>query len=313
MRGVYDQRARPETPPRPTASRSSSTSRVFEQVSPSAPASRAIVASDRTTSRSTSVTNGGSFTNRGLGVRARNASTSASRCASLSPSRPQETFGQLALSSTPSTSGSRSSSDETATATSSSARLTKRGAGPRSRWRKVAATASAPGFGSPIALTMERRRVDRTIRGDGLPARAARVTVPPTTYPNPSSPSASRWRQALSNPAANPIGLRSGTPQSSISSDGSLATPPIRCQGNGSPSIAVATRCEVSGGNEKKSGRPIAGYHPAPRVAIDPIMPSCPPCPTTWWRAWSRRRSYTATSSCPPARARPSTSTSSCS
>ena len=41
--------------------------------------------------------------------------------------------------------------------------------------------------------------------------------------------------------------------QRSISSDGSLATPPIRCHGSGSPSIAVATRCEASAATRRRA------------------------------------------------------------
>ena len=86
----------------------------------------------------------------------------------------------------------------------------------------AAAAASAPAFGRPIAFTSARRAGSRAIRGRRLPARGRSVTVPPTTKPNPSRPSASRWRHSLSNPAANPIGLRSGIPASEVASEGSV-------------------------------------------------------------------------------------------
>ena len=43
------------------------------------------------------------------------------------------------------------------------------------------AAASAPGFGSPIAFTIDARFGYRTIRGLRLPLRGRRVNVPPTT------------------------------------------------------------------------------------------------------------------------------------
>src|SRR5207342_3701898 len=62
---VTSSSARPESPPRPIDTRASRTGSVFEIVRASAPCSRAISASASTASRSTSVRNGGSLTNRG--------------------------------------------------------------------------------------------------------------------------------------------------------------------------------------------------------------------------------------------------------
>lgn len=58
----------------------------------------------------------------------------------------------------------------------------------------------------------------------------------------------------------------------------------MRAQGAGNPRSAFATRCEVSGGSEKKSGRPIARNHRTRRVAIVPnhaIMPGMSTDPAT--------------------------------
>ena len=180
MRAVWGQSALPERPPVPVDTRVSETARVFEHVRASAPASCAMRASDSTTSRSTSVMKGGSFTSSGREVPTRRASTNDRRWASLSRSRPHVTLGQLAFSSIASAWGASRSSEETASSSASSAMLTNRGAEARSRSRCWAAT-SAPGLGRPIAFTIERVVGDLAIRGLGLPARAALVIVPPTT------------------------------------------------------------------------------------------------------------------------------------
>ncbi len=54
--------------------------------------------------------------------------------------------------------------------------------GPRGAVRPSAREASsAPGFGNPIALTIEARSGYRTILGLALPRRGRRVNVPHTT------------------------------------------------------------------------------------------------------------------------------------
>ena len=148
---------------------------------PDAPASCAIDASARTTSRSTSVANGGSFTNTGFAERERIPVTRSRRCASLSRSRPHETLGQLAFSSTPSASGSNRANASSASSTASSAMLTNRTAAERSPRASDAAARSAPGLGRPIAFVIEALAGYRTIRGFGFPWRDTRVIVPPTT------------------------------------------------------------------------------------------------------------------------------------
>ena len=53
--------------------------------------------------------------------------------------------------------------------------------GCRGRRASERAAASAPGFGSPIAFTIDARVGYRTMRGLGLPLRGRRVNVPHTT------------------------------------------------------------------------------------------------------------------------------------
>src|SRR5205823_11356485 len=98
---------------------------------------------------------------------------------SLSRSRPHETLGQLALSSTPSASGSRRRWLDATSSTSSSARLISTGAVRRILARRLAAY-WAPRLGSPIAFTIDSDFARRTIRGLGFPDRGLRVTVPAT-------------------------------------------------------------------------------------------------------------------------------------
>jgi hypothetical protein len=233
---------------------------VFVQTIPDAPASRAAVAID-TALAASSADGGGILTKSGVEVRARTARTNAPVC-ELACSHPA--FGLLALSSMPSTNGSRSSAVATVSATGSSAIETNRGAvrGVRARFR---ATASAPGFGIPIAFTIARRAGSRAILGCGFPRRGARVTVPPTTYPNPREPKASRRAQLLSNPAARPTGFRSGTPASVVVRAGSSTAPPILAHGSGSPSRRSARRWDRSGSIEKNTRRPTAWYQPIGR------------------------------------------------
>src|SRR5436190_4633127 len=261
MRRVSAKTARPERPPRPVASRGSATGLVFDATTPSASFSIATDASATTASRSASVRNGGSFTNSGVAPRWRTAESMSERCVSTSTSLPQETFGQLTLSSKPSTKGwSRSRFRATAPA-SSSARLTSSAAGPRRRRRASrSATTSTPGFGSPIAFVIDRRCGYLAMRGLAFPSRGAVVTVPPTTKPKPSEPSGPKRPHPLSKPAARPIGFRSASPATVVRSDGSIETPPTADQGSGRPSRRRAIPCAVSGGKERKSGRPIARY-----------------------------------------------------
>ena len=169
----------PDSPPRPTARPGSSTRGVLLQVRPSAPAPTAMDASAITASASASVPIGGSFTNSGRRLRAASDRTRAARCSSVSRSRPHDTFGQLALSSIPSTCGSRSSNASRASSICSSAMLASRGPVRGRRARRWAAT-SAPGLGRPIALTKLARSGSRTSRGLGLPLRGRLVNVPAT-------------------------------------------------------------------------------------------------------------------------------------
>ncbi len=125
--------------------------------------------------------NGGSLTNNGVAERARIAVTSSRRWASLSRSRPHETLGQLAFSSTPSAWGSSSENASIASSTASSAMLTRRGPAEGAPRARMAAVRSAPGLGKPIAFAMEAFAGYRTMRGFAFPARGAWVIVPPTT------------------------------------------------------------------------------------------------------------------------------------
>ena len=104
----------------------------------------------------------------------------------------------------------------------------------------VRAAATAPGFGNPIAFTIDDRCSYRTIAGRGFPRRGARVNVPATTYPKPRRPSASRRRPVLSKPAARPMGFARCIPASDVRRAGSVTAPPMRSHGSGSPSAVCA-------------------------------------------------------------------------
>jgi hypothetical protein len=261
MRGVIVDSGAPDRPPRPVDIRSSSTGSELLHTKPDAPRSVAAATIEAVRPRSSSVTKGGTLTNSGLAVCGRSAARSSATC---SPACSHPALGLLAFTSNPSTSGSRSSSVATASSVASSAIETKRGAVRRMR-ASARATASAPGFGRPIAFTSARRAGSRATLGAGLPRRGARVTVPPTTNPNPREPSASSRVQPLSKPAASPIGLRSGIPASVVTSEGSSTAPPIRLHGSGRPSRRRATRCDRSGSIEKNARRPTASYQPIDR------------------------------------------------
>ena len=249
IRTVSGNSPRPESPPAPTDRRRSDTGRVLEQVRPSAPPSWAMRASASTASRSTSLRKGGSFTNSGLVRRAPSSRMSRAMWASLSRSRPQETLGQLALSSTPSTWGSSRAWVATTSPGPWSAMLANRGPDRGDRDR-VRAAASAPGLGRPTAFVIDPRPGYRAIRGFAFPERGSRVIVPPITYPNPRRPRASRCRQDLSKPAARPTGFDSSIPASEVRSAGSFGVPPIRSHGRGSERMDCANRWAASGGSE---------------------------------------------------------------
>src|SRR3954462_2968983 len=86
----------PDRPPRPVDILASATGIVLLAVNPSAPAARAASTIDRTPARSSSVANGGTFTNTGVAVRGRIAET---RAPTWSARGVHPAFGELALSS----------------------------------------------------------------------------------------------------------------------------------------------------------------------------------------------------------------------
>ena len=119
---------------------------------------------------------------RQVGRARRSSRPATARWASLSRSRPHETFGQLAFSSIASTCGARSAMR----------RETRRqGSGRRCSTNRAPCGASRAevlggGLGARVRQPHRvhhraRGRATATIRGLGLPARAARVIVPPTT------------------------------------------------------------------------------------------------------------------------------------
>ena len=210
IRGVRPERGPPERPPRPVASPGvRHRERVRAHQAPAPPRRPRVRARSSTVARSSSVRNGGSFRSTGRFVRA----------AERRKQRPHVRPGRDARA----RSGcSRSARTRRRAVPGARPSLPHRRA-PRRRRSPIAApsvehepgwraAASAPGLGSPIAFTIALVRGDRTILGLGFPSLGARVTVPPTTKPNPSRPSASRCRHALSKPAARPIGFGSADP-----------------------------------------------------------------------------------------------------
>ncbi len=87
--------------------------------------------------------------------------------------------------------------------------------GPGARRRRSAsrrATASAPSLLNPIRFTTARSVVSRNSRGGSFPGWGRPVTVPTSTWPNPSAPSASIPTAFLSKPAASPSTLGKVSP-----------------------------------------------------------------------------------------------------
>ena len=98
------------------------------------------------------------------------------------------------------------------------------------------ATASAPELLNPMRFSSARSLGRRKSRGCGLPACGSAVTVPTSTKPKPSAPSALNRRASLSKPAASPTGFRKRIPQRRTSSAGSrtsnAARRAARCAGS---------------------------------------------------------------------------------
>ena len=244
-------------------------------------------------------------------ARWRRAESSRKVCVSASTSLPQETLGQLTFSSIAVDDGTKRLEVRGDRArASSSARLTSSAA----RWpaacgERRSATTSTPGFGSPIALVIERRvRVLGRSAGLAFPSAGREVRVPPTTKPKPSEPSGPRRRHPLSKPAARPIGFaeldsRDRRPERRVRRRRRRS----RTRAAEGRADAARPRAPSPEAKAKKSGRPIARYQP---IAA-PSLPAMPERPNELDRerradladACSPLRSSTATSCCPRASA----------
>ena len=135
---------------RPSRDAGRATGRVFEHVSPSAPP---VPRDPREREHDLALDVGPErrelHEQRRSPARARAPRSSVARCASLSRSRPHDTFGQLAFSSIASTCGSSSAWVSTASRSVLVGDAREPGAGPRDAGRASRAAASAPGVRQP--------------------------------------------------------------------------------------------------------------------------------------------------------------------
>ena len=157
---------------------------------------------------------------------------------------------------------------------SSSARLTSSAAWSRAAGvERARRDASAPGFGRPIAFTIDAARGYPDDPRLGVPLRGP-VTCRRRRSRTRAAPSARGARHRLSKPAARPTGFASAMPASRVRSDGSDGAADPRPRQGQAEQARRDDGPPPAGTRRRAGGRPSGTTHRAPMLPAMPVRPT---------------------------------------